>query len=327
MRKLEARKPDLSIVILNYNSGDFLKKCLESIARTKKNGFEFEVIVVDNNSSDESKEYLRNLELKKYRNIGKNKKTKPLNLYTSIPLKIIFNKKNLGFAAGNNVGVKKAKGRYVLFLNPDTVVMSNTFREVIRFMDSNSQAGAVTCRLELPSGELDEACHRGFPTPWNAFCHFSGLEKLFPKSKIFAGYTLGWKPLDKVHEIDSGVGAFLIVRKEVGDKLNWWDEDYFWYGEDLDFCYRIKKAGWKIYFFPKAKTIHYKGVSSGIRKESQKIARANKKTRIKAIKASTQAMRIFYKKHYFGKYPRFLTWLVLKGINILEKIRLKKLSV
>lgn len=309
MKKLVAKKPDLSIIILNYNSGGFLKKCLESIGKAKKNGFEYEVIVVDNASTDGSIKFIN--ELTDY----------------GLRIRTILNKKNLGFAAGNNVGIKKAKGRYLLFLNPDTIVMSNTFRGMIKFMDNHPQAGAATCRVELPSGKLDEACHRGFPTPWNAFCHFSGLEKLFPKSRIFAGYTLGWESLDKVHEIDSGVGAFLMVRKEVGDNLNWWDEDYFWYGEDLDFCYRIKKAGWKIYYVPKVKIIHYKGVSSGIRKESQKLAKANKETRIRAIRASTQVMRIFYKKHYLDKYPRFLTWLVLKGIDFLEKIRLKKLSI
>jgi len=314
------KKPDLSIVILNYNSGDFLRKCLESIGRAKKNGFEYEVIVVDNNSNDNSFKKIRNPKNPKFEIRNKLK-------IQNIKLILIKNEINLGFAAGNNVGVKKAEGRYLLFLNPDTVVMPNTFKEMIKFMDSNSQAGAATCRVELPNGRLDEACHRGFPTPWNAFCHFSGLEKLFPRSRVFAGYVLGWERLNKVHEIDSGTGSFLVVRKEVGDKLNWWDEDYFWYGEDLDFCYRIKKAGWKIYYVPKVKIIHYKGVSSGIRKESQKLAKANKETRIRAIKASTQVMRIFYKKHYFNKYPRFLTWLVLKGINILEKIRLKKLSV
>jgi GT2 family glycosyltransferase len=307
------KKPDLSIIILNYNSGDFLRKCLESIGKVKKNGFKYEVIVVDNASTDES---LKKIQNSKFKIQNENLK-----------LKIIKNEKNLGFAAGNNVGIKKARGRYVLFLNPDTIVMPNTFREMIRFMDDNPQAGAATCRVELPNGKLDEACHRGFPTPWNAFCHFSGLEKLFPKSKVFASYTLGWRPLDKIHEIDSGAGAFLILRKKVGDKLNWWDEDYFWYGEDLDFCYRIKKAGWKIYYVPRVKIIHYKGVSSGIRKESQKMAKADKETKIRAIKASTQAMRIFYKKHYLDKYPRFLTWLVLKGIDFLEKIRLKRLSI
>jgi len=311
------KKPDLSIVILNYNSGDFLKKCLESIGKAKKNEFEYEVIVVDNVSTDNSLKEIQN------------SKSKIQNKFKiqNIKLTLMKNKTNLGFAAGNNVGVRKAKGRYVLFLNPDTIVMPNTFREMIKFMDNNPCAGAATCRVELPSGKLDEACRRGFPTPWNAFCHFSGLERLFPKSRIFAGYTLGWKPLNKIHEINSGSGAFLMVRRKVGDKIDWWDEDYFWYGEDLDFCYRIKKAGWKIYYVPKVKIIHYKGVSSGIRKESQKITKAKKETKIKAIKASTQAMRIFYKKHYLDKYPRFLTWLVLKGIDFLEKIRLKRLSI
>ncbi|MGB9706634.1 MAG: glycosyltransferase family 2 protein [Microgenomates group bacterium] len=300
------KKIDLSVIILNYNTKDLLKDCLRSIRNSQLAISNYEVMVVDNVSTDGSVEMV--------------KKEFPW-------VKLIVSKKNLGFAGGNNLGVCQAKGRYILFLNPDTIVMPNTFREMIKFMDSHPNVGAATCKIELPTGKLDEACHRGFPTPWSAFCHFSGLEKLFPKSKIFAGYILGWKPLGKIHEIDSGTGAFLLVRRKVGEALGWWDEDYFWYGEDLDFCYRIKKAGWKIYYVPKVKIIHYKGVSSGIRKESQQIAKVKKETKIRTIKASTQAMRIFYKKHYFNKYPRFLTWLVLRGIDVLEKIRLKKLSI
>ncbi|MGB9911188.1 MAG: glycosyltransferase family 2 protein [Microgenomates group bacterium] len=307
MKKSKKEKIDLSIIILNYNSGEFLENCLNSVFSSEKNGFNYEVIVVDNASTDNS---IKKIEKFKFKG-----------------LIIIKNKKNLGFSAGNNIGVKKAKGRYLLFLNPDTLVKKNTFKEMIKFMDDHPEVGVATCRVELPNGKMDEACHRGFPTPWNAFCHFSGLEKLFPKSRIFSGYILGWKPLNEAHEIDAGAGAFLIVRREAGEKINWWDEDYFWYGEDLDFCYRIKKLGWKIYYFPKVKIIHFKGITSGIRKESQKISLANKETKIKAIKASTSAMRIFYRKHYLNKYPRFITWLVLKGIDILEKIRLKKLSI
>lgn len=307
MKKLAKQKIDLSIIILNYNSGEFLKNCLESILAANKNGFGWEIIVVDNASKDDS--------IKKIEKLRTNK------------LRIIKNKKNLGFAAGNNVGIKKAKGRYILFLNPDTLVEKNTLTEMIKFMDKHPEAGVATCRLELPNGSLDEACHRGFPTPWNAFCHFSGLEKLFPKSRIFAGYILGWKPMKEIHEIDSGAGAFLLVRREAGEQIDWWDEDYFWYGEDLDFCYRIKKKSWKIYYAPKVKIVHFKGVTSGIRKESQKVSSASKKTKIRAIKASTQAMRIFYRKHYKDKYPKFITWFVLKGIDFLEKLRLKKLSI
>lgn len=305
MKKLKKKKIDLSVIILNYNSGDFLKNCLRSVLQSEENGFKYEVIVVDNASTD-----------------GSLKKIQYSNIQSKLKIKIIKNKKNLGFAAGNNVGIKKAEGRYILFLNPDTLVRENTFKEMIKFMDSYPQAGAATCRVELPDGRLDEACHRGFPTPWNAFCHFSGLEKLFPKSKLFSGYLLGHLSLNKIHEIDSGAGAFLIVRREAGEKINWWDEDYFWYGEDLDFCYRIKQNGWRIYFVPKVKIIHFKGVSSGIKKESAKISKASKKTKIRALKASVAVMRIFYRKHYLNKYPKLINWLVMRGIDLVEKIRL-----
>ena len=306
MKKLVVKKPDLSIIILNYNTKDFLEDCLSSIRKAKTDRFRFEIIVVDNASTDGSPQMV--------------KKQFP-------KIKLVANKKNLGFAAGNNLGVKKAKGRYLLFLNPDTIVRPNTFEEMIKFMDNHPDAGAATCKIELPNGKLDEACHRGFPTPWNAFCHFSGLEKLFPKSKIFASYTLGWNDLNKTHQIDAGVGAFLMVRREVGDEVGWWDEDYFWYGEDLDFCYRIKEKGWKIYYVPKVKIIHYKGVSSGIRKESKKISTASRETKIRSAKMSTEVMRIFYQKHCQDKYPKIINWLVFQGINFLEKLRVLKASV
>lgn len=324
MKKLARKNIDLSIIILNYNSGDFLKRCLESILATKKNGFNYEVIIVDNGSKDESierlGEFIKEIEESKNLRNG-NFKIK------GFLLRLIINQRNLGFSAGNNVGIKKARGRYILFLNPDTLVEKETFKKMIKFMDAHPKIGVATCRVELPNGKLDEACHRGFPTPWNAFCHFSGLEKLFPKSRFFAGYTLGWKSLKRTHEIDAGTGAFLLVRREAGEKIEWWDEDYFWYGEDLDFCYRIKRAGWKICYVPTTRIIHFKGVTSGIRKESREITTANKKVKLRAIKASVEAMRIFYQKHYVKKYPRPLTWLVLRGIDILEKIRSQKLSV
>lgn len=299
------KNSDLSIIILNFNTKALLRGCLRSVLKSEKNGFQYETIVVDNASVDGSAAMVR----KEFSQV-----------------KLICSKKNLGFAAGNNLALSHISGRYVLFLNPDTIVFPNTFKEMIKFMDSHPQTGAATCRVEFPSGKLDEACHRGFPTPWNAFCHFSGLERIFPKSRLFAGYSLGWLSLNKVHEIDSGVGAFLIVRKEAGDQIGWLDEDYFWYGEDLDFCYRIKKAGWKIYYVPRVKILHYKGVSAGIRKESQKISTAAKETKIRSAKMSTEVMRIFYQKHYQDKYPQIINWLVFQGINFLEKARLAKVK-
>lgn len=295
------KKLDLSIVIVNYNTKDLLLECLQSIKQAKKDSYSWETIVVDNASTDGSVEAVK----KRYKDI-----------------KILRSKKNLGFAAGNNKAITKTSGRYTLFLNPDTMVFPDTLTTMISFMDKNPGVGAATCRIELADGRLDEAAHRGFPTPWNAFTHFSGLEKLFPRSRLFSGYTLGWMSRERTHEIDAASGAFLLVRGEAGRKVSWWDEDYFWYGEDLDFCYRLKEAGWKVMYVPKVRILHYKGVASGVKKHSHAISKATPQTRKMAAKASTEAMRIFYRKHYLKKYPFALTALVLAGIWLVEKIRL-----
>jgi len=293
------KKIDLSIIIVNYNTKNFLRRCLESLISN------YEIIVVDNNSSDGS----------------------PLMVTKEFPqVKLIKNKKNLGFAKANNLAIKKSSGRYILFLNPDTIVQKDTIKTMIKFMEENPKVGASTCRVELTNGQLDQACHRGFPTAWNAFCYFSGLGKIFPKSKFFAGYSLTYLPLNKVHEIDAGVGAFLIVRREAGEQVGWFDEDYFWYGEDLDFCYRLKQKGWKIMFVPTTKIIHWKGAASGILKHSQKISPASKETKIKATQSSVEVMRIFFQKHYQDKYPKIVYWLVMVGIKLLEKIRLSRIK-
>ena len=298
---------DLSIVIVSYKTRDLTLECVKSIVKTAK-GFTYEIIVSDNDSGDGTVEALT--EFKKENH--------------TVPLIILDNKKNLGFSKGNNAGVKISKGRYLLFLNPDTVVHEKTLSTMIEFMDSNPDAGASTCKLEIPNGGIDEASHRGFPTPWNAFCHFSGLEKIFPKSKFFAGYTQGWKDLNTIHAVDAIVGAFMIVPRLVGEKVKWWDEDYFFYGEDLDFCFNIRKAGYKIYYVPTVSILHYGGVSSGIKKSSEGITKANSETKIRVQNARFDAMRIFYKKHYSTSYPKLITWAVLKGIDYLHKKNISK---
>lgn len=298
-------KVDISIIILNYNAGDFLLKCIQSIEQADLCGLKIEVIVVDNNSSDGSLEQL---------------KTKDLRL--------VKNKKNIGFSAGNNVGVREASGKYVLFLNPDTVLSKNSLRETFDFMEENKSAGACSAYIRLSNGEIDESSHRGFPTPWNAFTHFSGLEKVFPKSRLFSGYTMGWlRGNKKIHEVESINGAYFFIRREAGEEVSWWDEDFFWYGDDLDFCYRLKKKGWRIFFLPHVNVIHYKGVTSGIKKHSQKISTASRETRIRSTKASVEAMKIFYKKHYLDKYPRFITAIVFLGMGILVKFRIVKMRL
>ena len=189
-------------------------------------------------------------------------------------------------------------------------------------MDENSEVGAATCFIKLASGGMDPDCHRGFPTPWASFCHFSGLAKLFPHSKIFGQYHQTWKDLTKTHEVDSCCGAFMMVRREAMEEAGVWDEDFFFYGEDLDWCYRFQEKGWKVMFYPHVKIIHHKGASSGMKKSSQEVTTATRKAKRRARKASTDAMRIFYEKHYLRKYPAIVNWLVLRGIKLMEKIRL-----
>lgn len=282
-----ADNPDLSIIILNYNVKDLLINCLESIFKSKSPKDNWQIIVVDNASEDGSVEEVR----KRYKDI-----------------EILENEKNLGFAAGNNVGVKRAKAPVILFLNPDTVVVDGAIQKSFQFLLSNPDIGALTCRVELPDGRLDYSCHRGFPTPWNSLAYFTGLSKLFPHSPLLSGYTATYLDIRTTHEIDCATGAFLMVRKIAGDQIGWWDEDYFWNGEDIEFCYSLKEKGWKVYFYPEVKIIHYKGSSS-------------KQNRLKTASLGTSAMRIFYKKHYYQKYPPLIRNLVLLAINMLEEYR------
>lgn len=285
---------DLSIIIVSYNTKDILLECLESVYNNLPKNLAVEVFVVDNASSDGSVEMV--------------KREFPKTI-------VIENKENFGFSKANNMCVEKAKGKYILFLNSDTKILQDVFTEMIIFMEKQKETGAATCRVELPSGDIDDASHRGFPTPWNAFCHFSGLSKIFPRSRIFSGYSFGWKDLSATHEIDACAGAFMIVRRVAGEQIGWWDEDFFWYGDDLDLCFRLKEKGWKIYYVPTVSILHYKGVSGGIKSHSQHLTTADEETKNLATKARFSAMKIFYRKHYLKKYPKFVMWLVMLGIE------------
>lgn len=298
---------DLSIIILNYNSRDYLKKCVESIGKSNIGNYQYEVIVVDNSSTDNS------IELAKQSKIPN---TKYLVLNT-----------NQGFAHGNNQGLKEInpKTRFVLFLNPDTIVQKNTFKKMIEFFDENKNVDAATCQIDLAlTGKMQPECHRGFPTPWNSLCHFSALSKLFPNSKLFAGYFLGHLDKSIPHQIDACVGAFLMVKKAVGDKVEWWNEKYFFYGEDLDFCYQLKQQHFNLYFNPNCKITHFQGVSSGLISKSKHLSKASRETKTRVAKASTQAMRIFYQENLFKNYSPFTRILVMFGIKLLEIQRIFK---
>jgi GT2 family glycosyltransferase len=305
---------DLSIIILSYNTKQITLEAIESVEKNYLKDVEdgrFEVIVCDNASTDGSFEAF-----KEYK-----KKTK-IKIFHPVD-----NGGNIGFSAGNNKGVPYAKGRYVLFLNPDTIVYPKTLTHMIEFMDSHPDAGAASCKLINKDGALDFNCHRGFPSPWNSFCYFTGLQRLFPHSKTFAGYTQGWKDLRTEHEVDAIEGAFMIMPYEVGKKIGWWDEDYFFYGEDIQFCYDIRKLGYKIYYLGDVSIMHIGGAASGIKKKTQNITTANVEIKRKLQKARFEAMRIFYRKNYEKSYPAIVKWIMFSGINYMEKKTLAGLKV
>lgn len=290
---------NLSIIIVSYNTKELLADCLQSIESAQKPK-ETEVFVVDNNSQDKTAEFIK----QNFPNV-----------------KLITNKKNLGFSKANNQALKIAKGKFILILNPDTKIARDTLDKMIKFMDKNPQAAVATCRVLLSSSTLDRDCRRHFPSPWRAFTHFVGLSKLFPHSKIFDQYYMGYQKDDEQHEIDSCVGAFMFVRKAAIDKVGYFDEDFFFYGEDLDWCWRFKKAGFKIYYTPITQIVHYKGAASGIKSTSSHLTKATKESKKRALYESVHAMQLFYKKHYQNKYPFFINWPVLLSLKFLEKIR------
>lgn len=292
-----AKRIDLSVIILNYNTVELTRKCLQTVFSSRLGNYSMEVIVCDNGSTDESRDMIR-------------------KEFSAVLF--IDNKKNLGFAAGNNPGIKKARGRYVLLLNTDTEVPNNTFRAMLEFMDKYPDVGASTCKLLLPDGLMDPACHRGFPTPWASLTYLLGLERLFPKSRIFAQYHQGYKDLRTIHEVDCIVGAFFLIRKEVVKQIGYLDEDYFMYAEDIDYCYRIRQAEWKIMYNPSVTTLHKK-------KQSGR-AHFLRKRRVTTEIYFHKYNWLFYKKHYAKRYGVLLTLFV----NLFYSVRLfllEKLSL
>jgi len=300
---------ELSVIILSYNTKELLEKCLNSLVLSiKYHVLRAEIIVVDNGSTDGSVEMVKETIIHN----------------TKYNIHLIENQNNLGFAKGNNVGLTQATGKYILFLNSDTEVFPGSLSEAVDFMKNHPGVGALTAKTLLADGKMDPDCHRGFPTPWASITYFLGLEKLFPKSRLFGQYHKFFLDLNINHEIDAGAGAFMLIPRKVIDKIGAWDESYFFYGEDLDFNYRIKKAGFKVMFFAKPLLKHYKGASSGLRKESKNIAKNSKENRIRVAKASAQAMEIFYKKFYKDIYPGWLTSLVLGAIRVKGVFRILK---
>jgi len=264
----------LSVIIVNYNVKYFLEQAIQSVIKACEN-IEAEIIVVDNNSVDGS------VELIESKFVSKGKDQKP-------EIKIIANKQNAGFSKANNQGMQIAKGQYILLLNPDTVVEEDTFEKCLSFMDSHTDAGALGVKMIDGKGVFLPESKRAFPSPEVAFYKAFGLAALFPRSKVFGKYHLGYIGENETCAVDVLAGAFMLLRTDVLDKIGYLDEDFFMYGEDIDLSYRIVKAGYKNYYFPETRIIHYKGEST-------------KKASFNYVKMFYNAMKIFAKKHFSGR--------------------------
>lgn len=269
----------LSIVIVNYNVAYFLEQCLHSVFASNVS-FNYEVFVVDNNSIDGSNSMVR-------------------DKFPEVIL--IENKENLGFSKANNQALRLSKGEYVLLLNPDTLLESDTLSLVVDFMENHVDAGGLGVKMLDGKGNFLPESKRGLPTPKAAFFKIFGLSKIFPKSKLFSAYHLGNLDQDTINQIEVLSGAFMLMRRKALDKVGLLDEDFFMYGEDIDLSYRILQGGYKNYYFPKTRIIHYKGEST-------------KKDSINYVFVFYKAMIIFAKKHYSTKNAQSFTILINMAI-------------
>lgn len=297
----------LSIIILNYNTVSLLRDCLKNLIGIWK---DLEIIVVDNASTDGSAAMVKE--------------------EFSENVMLIEMDKNYGIATGYNVGVKRSSGDYLLYLGTDAYPTKEALKKCIEYLERNRDVGLCTARLIKKDGTPDMDAHRGLPTPLAAITHFTKLNKVFPKSKIFNRYFLGWEDLDTVHEIDACISHYMLVRRQVHDEGIYWNQDYFVFGEDIDFCYQIKQAGWKIMYLGDVEVLHFggAGVVRGDRNKDLNIETASSKsveTQIQMKKASTNAMRTFYKTHFVKKYG-LLTIPVLVAIGFLEYLRVRSVK-
>lgn len=273
------RRPDVSILIVNYNVKDYLLQCLRSI-RDRQDTLQVQVVVVDNASSDGSVDELR----------------------PQFPeVNWIALDENVGFGRGNNAGLDACTGRYLLFLNPDTIISQDTLQTMVQYLDAHPEVGLAGCKVLNPDGTFQLACRRGLPTPWASFCKLFGLQSLFPKSRLFARYNLTYLPIDETYDVDALIGAFMIGRRETIVEAGGFDPQFFMYGEDLDLCYRIQQSGKAIRYVHETSIVHFKGEST-------------KRSSMNEVRVFYQAMEIFARKH-FGRSRIFLSLMRL-GITL-----------
>lgn len=281
---------DLGVVVVNYNVQALLRECLASVFDSRGD-MSFQVCVVDNASVDGSADMVR----------------------TEFPQVRLIEAENRGYAAGNNLGLRAfgldggkplTPPRYLLLLNPDTVLPPAALAEMVAFMEQHPRAGAAGPRLVRQDGSLDKACRRSFPTPQVALYRLTGLSSLFPRSRRFGRYNLTYLDPDVTTQVDAVVGAFMLLRSEALQEVGLLDERFFMYAEDVDLCYRFKQRGWQVWYNAAVTVLHYKGQSSRQRSTQTNIE-------------FYRAMRRFHAKHFETQTFFFVNWLIYVGIGLL----------
>jgi hypothetical protein len=270
---------DLTVVIPSYNTRDLMEQALRTVEEASGD-LSVEIIVVDNASQDGSQQMVR-------------------ERFPDAVL--ICNEKNVGFAGANNLAFRRARGRHILLLNSDTIVRADTLHTMVSYLDDHPQVGAAGCKVLNPDGTLQLDCRRAFPTPSAAIYKLTGLSRLFPQSRRFALYNLSYLDEDETAEVDALSGSFMLVRRETLQQVGGLDEAYFMYGEDLDWCFRMREAGWKIYYVPTTQIIHFRGQSG-------------RSHALRVQFRKNEAMAIFVHKHMRKRYRFFPVWLLHVGI-------------
>ncbi len=277
---------DLSVIIVNYNTKDLTDQTIRAVFETTHK-IEYEIIVADN-SSRESEVYSSN----------------------DSRVSVIKDVENKGFGYACNIGAKKAVGRYLLFLNSDTIMQEDTLDKCVEYMDKHITIGCLGIRTLLKDGTFDHGCKRGFPTPINAFCYVMKLDKLFPNNKKTGGYRMSYIDEHETADVDSVSGAFMMIPRNLFHKTGGFDESIFMYGEDIDLCYRIKQRGFRVVYYAEGLMIHLKG-QSGLRTKNPVV-----------IKHFRNGIRVFYDKYYKDKYNSFVTFLMHAAIDVQYYLRL-----
>lgn len=236
---------DLSIIIVNYNTGEYLTRCVKSIIDSGYKLSRIQFIIIDNASKDNSIELTKNI-LKKY----------------DSNFKIILNSSNIGFSKAVNKGIDSTFGKYVCLLNPDTYIEKKCFNYLIEYMNLNEDISCITPKIINSDGHLQVSCKRSLPTIRNSFYKFLKIDKIFSDSKSFSEYNLLHVDEDKITQVDVISGAFMLFKSAVIQKVGKFDEEFYLYGEDIDYCKRMKSNNFKIIYYPLAKVIHYKGISA-----------------------------------------------------------------